>query len=112
MADESVRRARAERSVRDPHALHVPPGHPYSPIPSAELRARLDHALALWRRGAAPLIVVSGGVDEGLDEVTAMTAYLVGRGVPAVAVVPARPARIQSWRVPPSSSCSPSRPSP
>lgn len=59
--------------------------------PSAELRARLDHALALWRRGAAPLIVVSGGVDEGLDEVTAMTAYLVGRGVPAVAVVPARP---------------------
>jgi len=48
MADESVRRARAERSVRDPHALHVPPGHPYSPIPSAadveRARARADAA--------------------------------------------------------------------
>ena len=64
---------------------------PYLMAGMAAARARLDHALALWRRGAAPLIVVSGGVDEGLDEVTAMTAYLVGRGVPAVAVVPARP---------------------
>ena len=59
--------------------------------PSAELRARLDHALALWRMGVAPLIIVSGGMDAGLDEVEAMTAYLVGRGVPGDAVAPARP---------------------
>jgi vancomycin permeability regulator SanA len=59
--------------------------------PSAELRARLDHALALWRMGVAPLIMVSGGVDAGRDEVKGMTAYLVGKGVPGDAVVPARP---------------------
>jgi uncharacterized SAM-binding protein YcdF (DUF218 family) len=59
--------------------------------PSAELRARLDHALALWRLGVAPLILVSGGLDGGLDEVDTMTAYLVGLGVPGDAVAPARP---------------------
>jgi uncharacterized SAM-binding protein YcdF (DUF218 family) len=59
--------------------------------PSPELRARLDHALALWRMGVAPLIIASGGVDAGRDEVEGMTAYLVDKGVPGDAVVPARP---------------------
>jgi len=36
MADERFRRALAERSVRDPRTLHVPPGHPCSPIPSTD----------------------------------------------------------------------------
>ena len=59
--------------------------------PCAELRARLDHALALWQMGVAPLIMVSGGMDAGLDEVEVMTAYLVGKGAPGDAVAPARP---------------------
>jgi uncharacterized SAM-binding protein YcdF (DUF218 family) len=59
--------------------------------PSAELRARLDHAVALWRMGVAPLIVVSGGTDGDIDEVEAMAAYLVTGGVPGDAVAPARP---------------------
>jgi len=59
--------------------------------PSAELRARLDHALALWRLGVAPLVIVSGGIDAGIDEVEVMTAYLVGEGVPGDALAPARP---------------------
>ncbi|WP_366935555.1 YdcF family protein [uncultured Lamprocystis sp.] len=59
--------------------------------PSAELRARLDHAWELWRRGAAPLILVSGGVDKALDEVESMTAYLLELGVPEDAVKPCRP---------------------
>jgi len=63
----------------------------YADGPSAELRARLDHALALWRLGVAPLIVVSGGIDAGRDEVEAMTAYLVGKGVPGDAIAAARP---------------------
>ena len=59
--------------------------------PSAELRARLDHAAALWRQAVAPLIMVSGGMDSGLDEVDVMTTYLVTEGVPREAVAAARP---------------------
>jgi len=59
--------------------------------PTAELRARLDHAVALWRMGVAPLILVSGGMDGTLDEVETMAAYLVAVGVPAGVVFPVRP---------------------
>jgi hypothetical protein len=43
MDDPAVRRDFAERILRDPRALHVPPGHPYSPIPS---EADVERALA------------------------------------------------------------------
>lgn len=59
--------------------------------PSGELRSRLDHALSLWRSGAAPVIVVSGGVDRGIDEVDTMRAYLADRGVPESALIEGRP---------------------
>lgn len=59
--------------------------------PSRELRSRLDHALMLWQRGVAPVIVVSGGVDRGIDEAESMAAYLVQRTVPADCVVDGRP---------------------
>jgi uncharacterized SAM-binding protein YcdF (DUF218 family) len=59
--------------------------------PSPELRSRLDHALRLWRIGAAPVVMVSGGVTGDIDEVEVMTRYLVGRGVPEDVVIPARP---------------------
>ena len=36
---------------------------------SNELRARLDHALVLWRAGVAPVTAVSGGEYGGIDEV-------------------------------------------
>ena len=45
----------------------------------------------LWRKGVAPLIMVSGGMDDGLDEVETMTAYLIAEGVPGDAVAPVRP---------------------
>ena len=48
MADERFRRDLAERIVRDPRTLHVPPGHPYSPIPSTD-----DVTRALRRAEAA-----------------------------------------------------------
>lgn len=44
------------RIARDPHSLHVPPGHPYSPIPSAE-----DVARAAGTEGPGPLDIP--GVD-------------------------------------------------
>lgn len=59
--------------------------------PSGELRARLDHALGLWRAGAATEIIVSGGVDRGVDEVQVMADYLINQGVPPEAVTPGRP---------------------
>ncbi|MDO3648606.1 YdcF family protein [Nocardia mangyaensis] len=57
------------------------------------LASRLDRALGLWRadsaRGAAPLLVVSGGKgsDERIAEAVAMGAYLEEHGVPADAVL-------------------------
>ena len=54
--------------------------------PSAELRARLAHALALWQEGAAPAIAVSGGRDGDIDEVAVMRGWLEEHGVPPAAV--------------------------
>lgn len=52
--------------------------------PSPVLRARLDHALALHRRGLAPRIVLTGGTAEGdtASEATVSRAYLLRAGVP------------------------------
>jgi len=56
--------------------------------PSARLQARLDGALKVYRQGAAPLIIVSGGLGvEGYDEAAVMAGYLTGHGVPASAVL-------------------------
>lgn len=63
----------------------------YEHGPSGELRARLDHALALWRMGVAPVVMVSGGRTGELDEIDAMRAYLVAHGVPDDAVAAVRP---------------------
>ncbi len=56
----------------------------YNGRPSAVLHARLDHALALWRRGLAPVIVVTGGSQPGdrYTEATASADYLLSQGVP------------------------------
>ena len=60
----------------------------YNGRPSPVLRARLDHALGLYREGLAPLIVVTGGVGVGDTTSEAMVGrrYLVGQHVPAEAV--------------------------
>jgi uncharacterized SAM-binding protein YcdF (DUF218 family) len=56
----------------------------YNGEPSPVLRARLDHAVALWRRRLAPVIVVTGGRQPGdrFTEATASAHYLHARGVP------------------------------
>jgi len=56
--------------------------------PSPRLAGRLDEGVALYRRGAARNLIVSGGVGrEGWDEAAVMKRYLVARGVPAGRVV-------------------------
>jgi len=61
----------------------------YNGRPSPVLRARLDHALDLYREGFAPLIVVTGGVGRGdtTSEAIAARRYLVARAVPEESVV-------------------------
>ncbi len=53
------------------------------------LAARLDHALALYRDDIAPVIVVTGGRQEGdrFTEATAAATYLHDRGVPDSAIL-------------------------
>jgi uncharacterized SAM-binding protein YcdF (DUF218 family) len=56
----------------------------YNGRPSAVLRARLDHAVDLYRRRVAPVIVVTGGRQPGdrFTEATASADYLHTKGVP------------------------------
>lgn len=56
--------------------------------PSPRLKARLDTAIAHYRAGRFPKIIVSGATGvEGVPEGTAMRDYLVLNGVPAGAVI-------------------------
>lgn len=61
----------------------------YNGRPSPVLRARLDHAIGLYREGYAPLIVVTGGVGRGdtISEAIAGRRYLVAREVPDESVI-------------------------
>ncbi|HKG25783.1 MAG TPA: YdcF family protein [Thermomicrobiales bacterium] len=56
----------------------------YDGRPTPVLKARLDQALAAYRAGVAPLIVVTGGrqVGDRFTEAETSRDYLVDRGVP------------------------------
>jgi uncharacterized SAM-binding protein YcdF (DUF218 family) len=56
----------------------------YNGEPSPVLKARLDHAISLYRRKLAPVIVVTGGRLPGdrFTEATASANYLLAHGVP------------------------------
>ena len=56
----------------------------YDGRPTDVFKARLDHAVALWRDGVAPTIVVTGGKQPGdrFTEAEAGAAYLHQLGVP------------------------------
>jgi uncharacterized SAM-binding protein YcdF (DUF218 family) len=61
----------------------------YNGRPSPVLRARLNHALHLYREGHAPRIIVTGGMGRGdtTSEATVGAQFLVSHGVPQEAVV-------------------------
>ena len=56
--------------------------------PSPVLEARLSHALDLWNRGLAPIIVVTGGKQPGdvFTEASSGAEYLMAHGVPDAAI--------------------------
>lgn len=60
----------------------------YDGTPSPVLRGRLEHALTLYRRGLAPVVVVTGGREPGdrFTEATAGYDYLRAHGVPDAAI--------------------------
>jgi uncharacterized SAM-binding protein YcdF (DUF218 family) len=61
----------------------------YNGRPSPVLRARLDHALGLYRDGLAPVVVVTGGVGPGdtTSEALVGRRYLVAHGIPAESII-------------------------
>ncbi len=56
----------------------------YNGVPSSIFEARLEHALALWEEGVAPVVVTVGGRAAGdqFTEAEAGQAYLRDAGVP------------------------------
>jgi len=62
----------------------------YNGRPSPVFRARLDHAAALYQRGLAPVVLVTGGVGTGevLSEANVGRDYLARLGLPGEALIP------------------------
>jgi uncharacterized SAM-binding protein YcdF (DUF218 family) len=63
----------------------------YDGVPSPDLAARLDEALALYQDHDAPIIIVTGGKEPGdvYTESQAGARYLESKGVPASAILQA-----------------------
>lgn len=57
--------------------------------PSPVLRARVDHAISLWKRGLAPTLILTGGTGVGdtTSEAAVARKYAMSRGVPDRAIV-------------------------
>jgi uncharacterized SAM-binding protein YcdF (DUF218 family) len=60
----------------------------YDGRPSPVFRARLDHALALYRQGLAPLVITLGGAgDDANSEGAVGRDYLLAQGIPADRII-------------------------
>ncbi len=61
----------------------------YAGRPSPVLEARLDHAIRLYRRSIAPILIVTGGKAEGdvTSEAEVSARYARRHGVPASAIM-------------------------
>ena len=61
----------------------------YNGVPSSIFEARLEHAIALYEDGVAPVIVTVGGKADGdrFAEAEAGRDYLAGSGIPADALL-------------------------
>ena len=64
----------------------------YDGRPSPVLRARLDHAIRLYREGVAPRMITTGGVGPGdtVSEAVVGRRYAIKSGVPAGAILTER----------------------
>lgn len=80
---EIVREA-SHQEVHPADAIVVFGAAEYSGRPSPVYRARLDHALELFRRGIAPVVITTGGAaaDPSFSEGGVGHDYLMHRGIP------------------------------
>ena len=71
------------------HAIVVLGAAQYDGRPSPVLRARVDHAIGLWRRGLAPRLIMTGGRGRGdtTTEAAVEKRYAVAHGVPDTAIL-------------------------
>jgi uncharacterized SAM-binding protein YcdF (DUF218 family) len=78
---------RDERRTAD--AIVVLGAAQYDGRPSPVLRARLEHAVALYDEGVAPVIIMTGGTGPGdtVSEAVVGRRFALKRGVPAEAVL-------------------------
>lgn len=84
-----VRALSDDDQARPSDAIVVLGAAQYDGAPSPVLQARLDHAADLYEQGYAPLVVVTGGKQEG-DRVTQALAgftYLRDRGIPESSIL-------------------------
>jgi uncharacterized SAM-binding protein YcdF (DUF218 family) len=79
-----IEQTSAEQDIHPADALVVFGAAEYSGRPSPVFRARLDHALDLFRQGVAPVIITTGGAaaDPHYSEGGVGHDYLMSRGVP------------------------------
>ena len=73
---------------RPAHAIVVLGAAQWDGKPSPVLKARVDHAVELWRRGLAPVLVMTGGQGPGdtTSEAAVERRYAISLGVPAAAI--------------------------
>ena len=75
--------------ARPANAIVVLGAAQYVGRPSPVLRARLDHGIALYERGLAPRLVLTGGTGQGdtLSEAAVGRRYVMRHGVPDSAIL-------------------------
>ncbi len=81
--------AAARRDTAGPaDAIVVMGAAQYDGRPSPVFRARLDHAATLYRRGLAPVVIVTGGTGTGdtVSEAVVGRRYLIATRIPEAAV--------------------------
>jgi uncharacterized SAM-binding protein YcdF (DUF218 family) len=84
-----VERAGRRDEAQKADAIVVLGAAQYVGRPSPVLRARVDHAVALWKRGLAPTLILTGGTGIGdtTSEAAVARKYAISRGIPDRAIV-------------------------
>lgn len=87
--------AGARPELREADAIVVLGAAQYNGRPSPVFKARLDHALALYRQGLAPRLVFTGGVGVGdtVSEAEVARRYALAQGVPDSVILTERVGR-------------------
>jgi uncharacterized SAM-binding protein YcdF (DUF218 family) len=84
-----VERAGRRDQAQKADAIVVLGAAQYVGRPSPVLRARVDHAVSLWKRGLAPTLILTGGTGVGdtTSEAAVARKYAMSRGIPDRAIV-------------------------